>query len=243
LVTAANGDLMTSAASIKADETQFPSRVSKIIDGVLASRNRMLEGQSDAAQLAMQNAHTPSKIMNVKNVFLMRLWSEDDKRAPRTMTFADPTVGKKDILLLEDDLRLMRALARLTATDWLGSAGVDGKFESEDCLAHTSFVKDIPTLLNHHFNFASDEINMGANANVFHEFGSVASTVPEVDVGASRFESCWKATCRFSTLSENEQVVVDVVTMIEWNARIDGLGPPNLGRDFDRKRAAQSSRV
>ena len=45
LVAVSTSNLMVAAASIEADEVQFPGRVTKIDDGILTSGNGMFEGQ------------------------------------------------------------------------------------------------------------------------------------------------------------------------------------------------------
>jgi hypothetical protein len=91
--------------------------------------------------------------------------------------------------LLQNNLRFVWAVTRFPAANWLGAACVDSEFESKDSLADASFIKDVPVLLNHRFQFtASCEVDVGADVNVLLELRGVAIAIPEVYVGASRFE-------------------------------------------------------
>jgi hypothetical protein len=135
----------------------------------------------------------------------MGLRSEDDEGAPRAVTLADPTVGEERVLLLKDDLGFVGPITRLATADRLGTTSVNSEFETEDSLADASLVKDIPIFLDHRFDVATScEIDMGANANMLGKFRSVASTVPEVDVGARGFKDGWESTHRFAILSEDQ---------------------------------------
>jgi hypothetical protein len=170
--------------------------------------------------------------------------SKNDERTPRTMAFANPSVGKKCVLLLQDDPGFTGPATRLTTTNRLSTASVDSKFEADDSFGDASFVEDIPACLNHRFNFAtSSEIDMIADAKVLFKFRCITGTVPEVNIGRRGFESSGKATHRFATLSENRQIVIDVVPIIERNMMIGWLGSPHLGWDVDHKGTAQSGGI
>ena len=84
---------------------------------------------------------------------------------------------------------------------------------------------------------------MGANASVLLEFGGVTtSAVPEVDVGASGVKQGHpEASNRLNTLSKDEQVIIDFVTMIERDMTIGRFWSPNLGWNVNHEGSMKRS--
>ena len=65
-------------------------------------------------------------------------------------------------MLLIYNFGFVRTLTWFLAADRLGAASVNSESEAKDSVAYTSFIKDIPVLLNHHLNFATiSEIDVG----------------------------------------------------------------------------------
>ena len=69
---------------------------------------------------------------------------------------------------------------------------------------------------------------MGADANVFLKFRSVTGTVLKVDIGTSRVEDSVKTSNGLAVLSEDEEVIVYVIAVVEWDMVVCWLGSPNL---------------
>ena len=123
----------------------------------------------------------------------------------RPIAFSDPTVGKEDLLLLQDYLRFMWAITWLATTNGLGSTRIDTKFEAEYSVANTSFVKYIPVLLDHQFNFTTGgKIDMITDADVLVEFRGIAIGIPKLNVGSFAIERSRDATDRLTVLREDK---------------------------------------
>jgi hypothetical protein len=135
---------MVSAASVEADEKEFACGVAEVFDCILATRDWILERESDAVELAVGDAHAPDEFSDVLDVFLMGFWGKDDKGSPWTIAFLDPSVGYECLLLLEDDCGFVWPVIRFTAAYGLGVAGVNREFEAQDGFANTHFVEDVP---------------------------------------------------------------------------------------------------
>jgi len=244
LIAVTHCNLVISAASVEADKEEFAGRIAEVVNGIFASRDRVFEGKGDTVEFAIGYAHTPNEILDIGNVFLMRLGSEDDKGTPRAITFADPAISRKDLLLFKDDPGFVGPIARLATANRLRAACVNGKFKPEDRFANTSFVEDIPIFLYHHFYFTTGgESNVSTDANVLVKFGCVSGAIPEVKVGASRGNSSRDAANRIAVLGEDEEIVVDVVAIIERDITISRLGSPDLGRNVDHQGLRQGSGI
>ena len=129
LVREANSDLMVPGLVVQQDEVQTTSRVAEVIDGIFATWHGVLEGQGDLIETMMGDAHAPNKLINIHDVFLVRLGGKNDRRAPRPEALSDPTIGFEDFKLGHDYLTLMRPVVRLLAADWGRGASVDGEFK------------------------------------------------------------------------------------------------------------------
>jgi hypothetical protein len=129
---------------VKGDEEQRPSRIAKVIDSVVAARDRVLEGERDLIQTAIGDTETPDKVVDQGNVFLMRLSSKDNGGTPRSETFADPTVGFQNLELGHNNFAFVRSVMRLLAADRRGSASIDSEFKVEDGKRDTSAIKTVP---------------------------------------------------------------------------------------------------
>ena len=71
-------DLMVALAGIKTDEPKMAKPVTKVVDSVVAARDRILEREGDCIQLAVGDAHAPDEVIDVGDVLLMRLGSKDN---------------------------------------------------------------------------------------------------------------------------------------------------------------------
>ena len=71
LVSRANGDLVITSFVIKTDKEQAASGVAKVVDGVVASGNRILKWEGGLVQLAVRDAHAPDEIRNVCDLLLV----------------------------------------------------------------------------------------------------------------------------------------------------------------------------
>ena len=91
LVASVDGNLVIATLRIKTDEEKLASRVAKVVNGIFAAGNGVLEGQCDTIELTVRNTHTPDKVIDVIDVLLVGLMGEDDKGAPGAVTFADPS--------------------------------------------------------------------------------------------------------------------------------------------------------
>ena len=241
LVAVTNGDLMIPAPSIEADEEEFPSGIAEIINGILTARDWVFKGKSDAVELAVGDAHAPDEIVNIGDVFLVRLRRKDNERTPWPVAFPDPAISEENLLLFKNYLRLVRSVTGLATADGLRAARVNGELEAKDSFADAGFVEDVPILLYHHFNFtARCQSNMGADADMLLELGLVPGTVPEVDVSARGGDGSWNTANRIAILGEDKKVVVDVVPIVERNVTIGRLRAPDFGRDIDHERVRQS---
>jgi hypothetical protein len=236
LVAVADSDLMIATASVEANEIQFPSRVAEVVDRIFTARDGVFKRKGNAVEFTIRDAHAPNEVLDIGYVFLMRLGGKDNKGTPRAIAFPNPTVGKEHLLLFENNLGFVGPITRFATADGLGATSVDSEFEPKDGFANAGFVKDVPVLLDHHFNATTGgEVDMVANADMLLKFRSITSGIPEVNIGASRLESGRKTTDRIAVLSEDEQIVVDVVTVIQRNITVGWFRPPDLGRDINHQ--------
>ena len=72
LVTTAGTDLVASIPGTEADDTQAPSRVTKVINCILTVRSWVFKRESDAVQLASGDARAPDELVNVLHFLLVR---------------------------------------------------------------------------------------------------------------------------------------------------------------------------
>ena len=241
MVAVTNGNLMIPTPSVETDEEESPSGVAEIINGILAARDQVFKGKSDAVELAVGEAHAPDEIVNISDVFLVRLRCKDNERTPRAVALPDPAIGEENLLLLQYDFRFVWSITGFAAADRLGAARVDGIFEAKDSFADVGFVEDVPIIMYQHLNFSTRRhSDMGADADMLLELELVPGTVPEVDVGAQRGDGSWNMSTRVAILGEHKEVVVDVVTVVEWNVTIGRLRAPDFGRYIDHERLQQS---
>ncbi len=144
MIAGADSDLVVASLVVKGDEEQRPSRIAKVIDSVVAARNRVLEGKRDLIQTAIGDTETPDKVVDQGNVFLMRLSSKDNGGTPRSETLSDPTVGLQNLELGHNNFAFVRSVMRLLAADRRGSASIDSEFKVEDGKLDTSAIKTVP---------------------------------------------------------------------------------------------------
>jgi hypothetical protein len=228
---------MIAATCVQADKIEFTRRVAKIVDSILATRDGVFKGQRDTVQSAIGDAHTPDEVLNVVDVLLVGLGGEDNKGAPGPITFPYPTVGEEYFLLFEYDGRFMGSVAWLFATDWLGAAGIDTKFEPEDGLANARFVEHIPIFLHQKLDFATrDKVNSGSEAKALFEFGGVTRSIAQVDISSAGFEKKRVAPNCLAVLGEYQQFIVDIVAIVKGDVTSCRFRSPYFQRNIDDTR-------
>jgi hypothetical protein len=244
LVAVTDSDLMIAAASVEANEIQFPSGVAEVVNRIFAARDGIFERKGNAVEFPIRDAHAPDEIVDIDNIFLMRLGSENHKGTPRAITFPNPTVGKEHLLLFENNFGFVGPITRFATADGLGTASIDSEFEPKDGFANAGFVEDVPVLLDHHFDATTNgEVDMVADADMLFKLGSISSGIPKVNIGASRLEGGRKTTDRIAILGEDEQIVVDIVAVIQRNISVGWFGPPDLGRNINHEGLGQGSSI
>jgi hypothetical protein len=93
LIARADGNLVVASLVVEGHKIETTSRFAEVVDSIVTTRARMFERKGDLVQATVRNAHAPNKIEDVKDMLLMRLGGEDDRGAPRPITFADPSVA------------------------------------------------------------------------------------------------------------------------------------------------------
>ena len=76
----------------------------KVVDSVVATRDRILRRKSDSVQMTIRDTHTANELVDIHDMFLMGFGCKNDRGAPCAKIFADPAVGFEDFELLHDDL-------------------------------------------------------------------------------------------------------------------------------------------
>jgi hypothetical protein len=65
-----DSNLVVALASIKTDESKTAEPITKIVDGIIAARNRIFEREGDCIQLAVGDAQTPDEVLDIGDVVL-----------------------------------------------------------------------------------------------------------------------------------------------------------------------------
>jgi hypothetical protein len=144
LVALANTDLMVASHVVQSNEAQEAVGFTKIVDGVVTTRNGTLEGQSDLVQATTRHTQAPNELLNADDVLLVRFGSKDNSGSPCAITFANPAIGFEHFKVLHDDLAFLGNIVRLLATNGRRAASVDSKFKVEDRFLDAGFVKAVP---------------------------------------------------------------------------------------------------
>lgn len=97
LVFLPNSNLVVTGHVIQSDKIQETVGIAEIVNGVVATRDWILEWQSDLVQTAIRDTQSPNELVDTDDVFLVRFGCEDDSRTPRAITFPDPPVGLQDL--------------------------------------------------------------------------------------------------------------------------------------------------
>jgi hypothetical protein len=106
-----------------------------------------------------------------------------------------------------------------------------GKFD-------TAAIETIPVAFNDIDNSIGNErLSVKADDKVLGEFRQVALRFPDMDVGMDANEGLGCMAEGSTKLLEFEHTLINVVAMVHATAKIDRLGAPNLGRDFDHESA------
>jgi hypothetical protein len=72
-------------------------------------------------------------------------------------------------------------------------------------------------------------VHIGANAEVLSKLRRIARGVPEVDIGARRGKGKRNVADRFTVLSEDQKVVVNIIAVVKGNIAVGGLRAPDFG--------------
>jgi hypothetical protein len=144
LIARADGNLVVASLVVEGYKIETTSRVAEVVDSIVTTRDRIFERKGDLVQATVRNAHTPNKIEDVEDMLLMRLGGEDDRGAPRPITFTDPSVAEEDFNVLHDNLTLVRPIMGLLATNGGGTTSVDGEFEVEDRKLNAGRIEAVP---------------------------------------------------------------------------------------------------
>jgi hypothetical protein len=73
LAAGADGDLMIPSLVVETDEKKVASRVAKLVDGIVAMRDGVFEGEGDSVLPAVQDTHMPNELVDVHGMLLVRL--------------------------------------------------------------------------------------------------------------------------------------------------------------------------
>jgi hypothetical protein len=148
LVTVSDHNLMVAGFVVEGDKEEAASRVAEVVNGIVATWNRILEGQGDLIQAAIRDAQAPDEVFNGQDMFLVGLSSEDDGGAPGAKASADPAISLQDFDVRHDDLAFVGPIMGLLAADRRRGTGIDGKFEIQDRKLDTGAVEAIPMGFN-----------------------------------------------------------------------------------------------
>jgi hypothetical protein len=173
LILESDTNLVVASLIVESDEEQAASRIAEVINSVIATRNGVLERQSDLVETAVRDAQAPDKVTDIDNVFLVRFGSEDDGGAPRSKTFTDPAIDFQNLEVFHDDLAFVRPVMRFLATDGRRGASVDSNFEVQNRELDASTIEAVPIRLDDVDNcLASHKGNsVKAEDKVLREFG------------------------------------------------------------------------
>ena len=178
----------------------------------------------------------PDEIADVKDMLLMRLGGEDNRGSPGSKTWTDPTIGLEDFEMFHDYFAFVRSATRFLTTDGRRSAGVDGKFETQNRFLDAGAMKAVPMGLDNVDNGGADFwVDVEADDEVLGKFRQIALTIPEMDIGADVNEGFRRVADGLPALLKFKDRVVDVVGVVHRDVAVNRLGSPKLGRHFDCK--------
>ena len=185
LIAEVHRDLVVSLPVIEAHHKERAVGVAEVLDGVVASRDRVFEWARDRVEFSVGDAHAPNKILDAGDILLVRFCGEYYHGTPWPLTFRDPSVSQEVAYVRHDYRRLVDAIPWPAAADRWGPTCVDGKGEPNDWLGGAFLVEAVPILLDEMFEASSGNGGGGASdAEVRGEFGGVPCCVPVADVGA-----------------------------------------------------------
>jgi hypothetical protein len=72
LVRRPDDDLVVAGFVVKTDEEESAGRVSKVVNGIIASGNGVFKREGDLVEATIRNTHTPNKVRDIGDLFLMR---------------------------------------------------------------------------------------------------------------------------------------------------------------------------
>jgi hypothetical protein len=244
LIARADGNLVVASLVVEGYRIETTSQVAEVVDSIVTTRDRIFERKGDLVQATVRNAHAPNKIEDVEDMLLMRLGGEDDRGAPRPITFADPSVAKEDFNVLHDNLTLVRPIMGLLATNGGGTTSADGEFEVEDRKLNAGRIEAVPMGFDDGNDGRADgRVNSRTDNKVLGEFGKVLSAVPKVKIGAIVGERGRGMTNRTAVLLKKKDAIVDIVAVVHGNVAIDRLRAPDLRGDVDDERMSNRARI
>ena len=71
MITFADVDLVIPRPGVEGYEVQSAIAIAKILDGIVAARDRVCKGESDCMQFAIADTHSPYKLIDIRDVFLV----------------------------------------------------------------------------------------------------------------------------------------------------------------------------
>jgi hypothetical protein len=105
----------------------------------------MLKQQCDLVQTTTGHTQASNELLDTDDVFLVRVGSKDNSRAPCATAFANPAVSFEHLQVLHDDLAFVRTTVQLLAANRRRVASVNGKFKLVDRFLDTRFVEAVST--------------------------------------------------------------------------------------------------
>jgi hypothetical protein len=179
-------------------------------------------------EVVVQNAHAPDEIIDISNVFLMRLGSKDNGWTPGAIATTDPTVIEQNLDVSHNDFAFVRSIVRLLlATDRGRATSVNGEPKVEKREFYTSWIKTVPVQFNDEDNGRVDgRVNVWATNEVLGKSGKVAVAIPEMDVSASIGKWNERVTDSFAVAFKKEYTVINVVAVIHWDVLVKWFWAP-----------------
>lgn len=149
LVAKGNSNLVVTGFGIDANPKQSTGPSTKVVEGIVATRDGKSERFSDRVEATIGDTETPDEIVDVGNMFLMGFWSENDDGTPTALsTRADPIVGEEGFDLLGDDVGFVNTVSLLAAGDRGAGSSINVKFPADNRSIDTGSNESIPVPLD-----------------------------------------------------------------------------------------------
>jgi hypothetical protein len=236
LVTMMDGDLMVYRFVVESNKIYPPCRVTEIVNIIVTARDRVFKRQSDLIEATVGDAHAPNEVQNIEDMFLMRFCGEDNRRASRSITFANPIVVEKNLHMTHNYFAFVRSIMIFFTANGSGTTGVNSKLKIKDRKFDTCRIEAIPMRLDEISDGRSHRWgDVGPYIETLGKLSKVASTVPQMDVGTRVRKRLGGPTNGFAVALEYKYTLVDVVAIVHWDVSINWLGSPKLGWHVDNK--------